>query len=356
MTDRSRLLNIFEKVKKGEDEEEVISPQPLLNMHANSRVLLVDGMNLFLRAFSAVNKFNLTGHHVGGLVGSLRSLGSLVKEFTPTKVIVVFDGEKGSVARKYLYRPYKANRDQKKIVNPKSFRSSDEEKSSKNLQITRLVDYLQTLPVQMMCFDNLEADDVIAYLAKYIPDNYEDSYTYIVSSDQDYLQLVNDRVLVYSPTKKELYNTKKVLSEYGVHPLNHNLFKALIGDTSDNLPGVSGIGEKNVLKLFSDLSRPEALGLDYIYETCEKKPTKSVLYDRVMYVKNTLQTMMQLVDLHSVNIHPNDAQEVQRIYNSKPPAFDRQGFIELYNMDKMGDTIPYVKNWVECFSALGRYK
>ena len=351
--DKSRLLGIFKNLQK---EKESGPVQPTLNLHANSRVLLIDGMNLFLRSFSAVNKHNLNGVHVGGLTGFLRSLGAMVKMHNPTKVIIAFDGEKGSQARKYLYRPYKANRDHKKISNPKVFNTWQDEKGSKNEQITRLVEYLRCLPVTMMIFDNLEADDVIAHLCKYIPEQYPDSFTYIVSSDQDYMQLVSDRVLLYSPTKQLMYDTERVLAEYSIHPLNLNVYKALVGDTSDNLPGVSGLGPKGVVKLFEGLKEPVAQGLDYIYSTCEQKPVKSVLYDRIAYVRKTVEIMYQIMDLHNPNIHPDDMEEIHRLYHVKPPILQKSQFMTLYHEDRLADTIPYTASWIDCFASLNRYK
>lgn len=352
MTDKSRLLSIFKNL----DKEESVEVHPTLNLHLNSRVLLIDGFNLFLRNFCAVNKHNLAGNHVGGLTGFLRSLGSLIKTHSPTRIVIAFDGEKGSQARKYLYRPYKANRDQKKITNPKVFKSHEEEKGSKNDQITRLVDYLRCLPVTMLMYDNLEADDVIAYLAKYIPQNHPDSVTYIVSSDQDYMQLVNDKVFLYSPTKQVSYNTERVLSEYGVHPLNLNVYKALVGDTSDNLPGVSGVGQKTVGKLFEGLKDPVAHGLEYIHTVCQEKPVKSVLYDRITYVRKTVEIMFEIMDLHNPNIHPDDIEDIERVYQQKVPTLKKSELMELYSEDLLGDSIPYVQNWLENFTPLSRYK
>jgi 5'-3' exonuclease len=356
MKDNTRILDIFKNLKqKGFQEDRTIEP-PTLNLNANSRILLVDGMNMFLRAFSVVNRVNISGNPVGGMTGFLRSLGAMIKLHNPTKVILAFDGERGSQARKYLYRPYKANRDNKKVINTKLYSSVEEEKGSKNDQITRLIDYLRCLPITMMIYDDLEADDIIAYLAKYIPETYPDSFTYIVSSDQDYMQLVNERVLVYSPTKKLMYDTHSVLSEYGIHPLNLNVYKALVGDNSDNLPGVSGVGDKTVAKLFEGLKEPETKGLEYIYETCEEKPVKSVLYDRILFVKKTVEIMYQIMDLHNPNIHPDNIEDIERLYHKKVPALDKATFMQLYVEDRLGDIIPYTNNWLECFKPLAFYK
>lgn len=353
MTDRSNLLNIFKDLDR---EISDLPVQPSLNLHLNSRILIIDAMNLFLRNFCALNHHNLAGRHVGGLTGFLKSLRAMINLHNPTRVILAFDGEKGSQSRKYLYRPYKANRSATKITNPKSFRTAEEEKGSKNDQITRLVDYLQTLPVTMMVADNLEADDIIAHLCTHIYNTYPDSYTYIVSSDQDYMQRVNDRVFLYSPIKQLLYTEARVLEEYKIHPLNHNVYKALVGDTSDNLPGVAGIGHKNVIKLFEGLKEPEMKGLEYVYSVCEEKPLNSVLYDRILYVKNTVETMFQIMDLHNPNIHSDDAEEIVRLYNTKPPTLDKSEFLELYAEDRLADNIPYTSRWLDAFAPLNRYK
>lgn len=353
MTNRSHLLDIFKDLEKDVSD---VPFQPSLNLHANSRILIIDSLNLFLRNFCALNHHNQAGHHVGGLTGFLKSLRAMINLHNPTKVILAFDGEKGSLSRKYLYRPYKSNRDQKKITNPRSFRTPEEEKGSKNDQITRLVDYLRALPVTMMVYDNLEADDVIAHLCTHIYKTYPDSYTYIVSSDQDYMQRVNDRIFLYSPIKQVLYTEDRVLAEYNIHPLNHNVYKALVGDTSDNLPGVSGVGHKNVTKLFEGLKDPEMKGLEYIYKVCEEKPTNSVLYDRILFTKNTVETMFQVMDLHNPNIHPDDARDIIDTYNLRSPTLDKSEFLELYAEDRLADNIPYTSKWLDSFAPLNRYK
>jgi 5'-3' exonuclease len=353
MTDRSHLLNIFKDLERDVSD---IPSQPSINLHTNSRVLIIDAMNLFLRNFCALNSHNLAGHHIGGLIGFLKSLRAMINMHNPTKVILAFDGEKGSQSRKYLYRPYKANRSASKITNPRSFRTAEEEKGSKNDQITRLVDYLRALPVTMVVCDNLEADDIIAHLCTHIYDTYPDSYTYIVSSDQDYMQRVNDRVFLYSPIKQILYTEARVLEEYKIHPLNHNVFKALVGDSSDNLPGVAGIGHKNVIKLFEGLKEPEMKGLEYIYQVCEEKPTNSVLYDRVLFTKNMVETMFQVMDLHNPNIHPDDIEYIENLYDVKAPTLNKSEFLELYTEDRMADNIPYTSKWLDAFAPLNRYK
>ena len=141
--------------------------QPL---HKNSKVLIVDSLNTFLRSFVAIHHINPAGNHVGGLGGFLKSVGAVIKQLEPTRVILVFDGVGGSTNKRYLYPEYKANRHITKISNWDAFDSQEEESEAITNQILRLVAYLKCLPVDLVAIDKIEADDVIGYLAKQFED------------------------------------------------------------------------------------------------------------------------------------------------------------------------------------------
>ena len=356
MAENTRLLDLFSKVSNKTITTAV--PTPSLNLHKNSRVLLVDMMNVFMRSFSATSTHNGYATHVGGIVGSLSSIASIVKLWRPTKVILCFDGEQGSRNRKYLYRGYKANRDTGKINNAKVFSSKQEEEGSKNDQITRLIDYLSCLPVTMIVSDYLEADDIISHLTRRITKVYKDSRVCIFSTDGDYLQLVNDRVTVYNPnpSKRKFYDEQEVLKDYNIHPVNFGLTKALCGDTSDNIPGVTGLGEPTAVKLFEGLNKPKKLLLEDIYQICKDKPRKSVLYDRILYVKNAIETYYQIVNLQDINISDREAEYVEKLFDGPIPHLDRAAFMEMWKDDRMFDAIPNVHTWLETFSGVGKYK
>lgn len=344
---KDRLLDIFSKIHK-EDKPN--------NFHYNSRVLIIDGMNTFLRSFAVVERMNLLGHHVGGLVGFLRSIGAAIKLLHPTRVIIVFDGEAGSANRKYLYSGYKSSRDNQRIVNFKSFTDKGEEDSAKYDQASRLVDYLEFLPVTCIALDRLEADDIIGHLTKQIYEGYTDSETYVMSSDKDFMQLVNDRVKVYSPSKKKIYHVDSVVEEFGVHPNNFLLFKTLIGDSSDDIPGVNGFGEKNTLKLFDFMADAEARSLEQLYEACENPKQKSVLYSRVLNTKKMVEIFYKIMNLKEPNISNSDLEEIGTQLYQKPKALRRFDFIKLYQHDRMGDVIPNIDTWLNLFSTLDSYK
>ncbi len=169
-----------------------------------SSILIIDGLNTFLRSFTMINHLNEDGHHIGGLTGFLKSIGYAIRMSDPTKVVVIFDGIGGSNARRNLYPEYKANRNSSRITNHNIFSSKDEESESINNQISRLVQYLQCLPVTVISIDGLEADDIIGYLANKFQAHNETQKVTIMSADKDFLQLVTDKVHCYSPTKKKV--------------------------------------------------------------------------------------------------------------------------------------------------------
>ena len=180
----------------------------------NSSILLVDGNNLFLRAWNANPAMDENGNHTGGLTGSLKSLGYAIKLLAPTRCVVIFDGVGGSYKRRQIFPEYKAHRKNKIRLNRAYEEMSDaptEEESCKR-QYIRFTQYLQVLPVNILSLDHQESDDVIAYLAL---DYFKSSNKiYIMSADRDFLQLCDGRVSVYSPTKKRIYGPAEVLADY----------------------------------------------------------------------------------------------------------------------------------------------
>jgi len=187
------LKNLFKNLKETKQE----------SLHRDSKVLLVDSLNTFLRSFVMIHHLNPQGNHIGGLTGYLKSIGHAVRLIEPTRVILVFDGHGGSTNRRYLYPEYKANRKITKISNWDAFDSQEEESESITNQIVRLISYLKCLPVDLLVIDKIEADDVIGYLAKELPEK-----VVIYSSDKDYLQLVSDKVSVYSQSKRNSIHKK----------------------------------------------------------------------------------------------------------------------------------------------------
>ena len=190
-----------------------------------------------------MNFVNEQGVHIGGLGGFIRSLNSLINQIKPTSVYVVFDGTGSSVNRKNLLPEYKSGRNLVRITNWDSFDSLEDEHDSKIDQIVRLIHYLKCLPVKTLSLDKVEADDIIAYLSDILPKTHN-SQVFIVSNDKDFVQLVDEKVILFRPGDKEYYTKNLVKEKFGVLAENFILYKTLLGDQSDKVAGVKGLGEK----------------------------------------------------------------------------------------------------------------
>ena len=247
----------------------------------NDHVLIVDSMNTFIRSFAMLQAINPQGHHTGGLVGFLRSLGFLARTIDPTRIICVFDGQASSVSRKNINPEYKATRNIKRITNWELFDDKDDEYASMTMQMHRLVEYLQCLPTTLISIDKVEADDTISYLAQKFAAN--GKKVTIVSSDKDFLQIVNDNIEVFSPIKKKTYQKKDILEEIGVLPENYLIMKALLGDNSDNLSGIKGLGPKTLIKEFAGLVTDPSFELGDIHKICEEKLQTKKIFAQILY-------------------------------------------------------------------------
>ena len=226
----------------------------------NDKVLIIDGLNTFIRSFAVSPVTNDDGIHVGGITGFLMSVGYAIKMLQPTRVIICFDGKGGSQRRRKLFPDYKANRMVRtKLNRTNAFGDKNSEDQNMKMQLGRLVQYLDHLPVQILAPENIEADDAIAYISKQL---LTESKIFIMSSDKDFIQLVDDRIAVWSPTKKKLYFKDDVLVDYKVPAHNYLLYRTLTGDKSDNIPGVRGAGLKTLQKRIPLLFEDTAIGLD----------------------------------------------------------------------------------------------
>ena len=341
------MKQLYKNILNNLHEESNLEP-----LHLNSRVLLVDSMNTFLRSFAMIPAINPQGNHVGGLVGFMKSLGYAIKLMRPTRVILVFDGQGNITNRRNTYADYKANREIKRITNYQVFSTLDEESESIATQMMRLLDYLKCLPVNISIIDKIEADDTIAYLSQKLKDD-----VIIYSADQDFLQLVNKRVTVYSPIKKKFYKPKDVFDQYGLWPQNFITMKCLMGDKSDNLPGVKGLGPKKLFKFFPELSEEKQFTLQEAYQKATDKVEEHGIYGNIHLFKQQLEINYELMCLNDIQLLEADKNELDDLINSSPFNFNKTKFLGMYEKDLLGRGIPNTEFWLsEVFSYLTNYK
>jgi len=340
---------IFKLLGDIQEDQEILTP----NRH--ERVLILDGLNLFFRNFAMMNMINPDGVHIGGLGGFFRSLGAMIKQTNPTSVYVVFDGVGSTVNRKNLLSEYKGTRNIQRITNWEIFDNIEEEHDSKIDQIVRIIQYLKLLPIKTTILDKVEADDVIAVLAEKLVEKYN-STCFIVSSDKDFLQLVTNKIIVYSPIEKVYYTPEAVEKKFGLLPSNFILYKTLLGDSSDNVRGIKGLGAKGIFKKFPELIT-QKLTLDDIFDICATKFKEHIIYSRIIQEKSRIEINYKVMDLSIPLIDDKGKKHVSDLIDDDLPDLNSEMFISLYNEDRLGGMIRNVDMWLkDIFSKFPIYK
>ena len=278
---------------------------------------------------------------MGGITGFLHSLGYAIRNVNPTKVIIIFDGKGGSQRRRKLYPEYKGNRKTRKNpLNSHLYKDLASEDKSMENQLKRLVEYLQVLPVQLFSIDNIEADDAIAYATQYLGQKHPNSEYYIMSTDQDFLQLVNEQVMVWSPTKKKFYNEKVVLEEFGIPAKNYIYAKVLMGDSGDNVPAIPGWGLKTIRKRMPILcDETEINSLEPIFNYTEKHLKEAKVYKTLLEQKEQAELNFQLMNLHGVVISGTTKETIRNLVDAPVNRLVKHKFIQMLVGDSLNAAI-----------------
>jgi DNA polymerase-1 len=308
----------------------------------NKNVLVIDSLNLFFRNFSVINTLNNKGDHIGGLGGFLKSLGYLIKQTDPSQIYLVFDGENSSLNRKNILPEYKSGRASIRINSKGIFDDKDEEIDSQINQISRLFQYLKVLPVKLLVLEKSEADDIIAYLSSVLTDN----KIYIVSNDKDFLQLIKPNITVFRPTEKIYYSPELVKQKFGVLVENFILYKTLLGDSSDKVIGVKGLGEKKLLSKFPQLTE-KVLSLDDIFSICEENIKEHIIYARILQDYKRIQQNYKLMDLSEPMIDHEGEEYINNIIDSRTPQFNSGIFNKLQEEDNLEKIIRNPLDWAK---------
>lgn len=320
----------------------------------NDHILVVDAMNMLIRSFSLLKAMNPSGAHIGGLVGFMRSLGYVTRIFDPTRVLIVWDGKGGSGNRQNIDPNYKAQRATSRITHWGLYDTKEEETEALINQLFRTQDYIECLPVHQLMLDKLEADDIIAWIAKKASVSSVKKCT-IVSSDKDFLQLVDDTVEVYAPIKKKTFTKNNIFEELKVLPENYNIVKSLLGDNSDNLQGVKGLGIKTIISEFPKLLT-EITDLDYVYKVAEEKLEGKKIFAKIIHNWDRVTTNFELMDLHVTALDDKEKQYVNDTISSNIPDLQSGAFLHLLDQDKIEGITKNTEAWLENFRGLTTVK
>ena len=337
-------MNKYQELFKKLREEKENGPSDV-----NDHIMVFDGLNTFIRAFGATPSVNEDGDHIGGITGFLFSIGKAIRDFRPSRCVIVFDGRGGSARRKKIYGDYKGNRANKTRLrrhDHQNFATIEDEQEAMRYQFSRLVSYLDNLPVTFLSIDGIEADDTIAYIAQMYQDTAKK--VTIVSTDRDFYQLISPTLQVWSPIKKKMYDTETLLEEFGVHPNNYVVYRTFTGDTSDNIPGVDGFGPKTILKTFPELADSQEFTLEDLQSKCNAKRLlkEGKSFQKVLDSYDIIEKNYQLMNIKLLNIPAQNSSTIRGIMQQSIPTLNKIEFQRLFMEDKMWTTMKNLPEWL----------
>ena len=251
------------------------------------RLFIIDGYATLYRSHYALIRNPLTntaGTPTSAVFGFANQVFQLIEDENPDYLVAAFDS-KGKNFRHELYTDYKANRS----AMPDEIQT----------QLPYLWELLDAMNIPILRVGGVEADDIIGTVAKMC--DKENLQCNIVSGDKDFMQLINDKTFLYAPQArkraKEVFNKKKVLEKWGVGPEHIIDLLGLMGDSSDNVPGVQGVGPKTAMKLIQDFG-----SIENIYEEIDNISNEKMREKLLNSKENALLSKQLVTILTDVNI------------------------------------------------------
>ena len=298
-----------------------------------SKVMFIDGLNMFIRSYIVNPTLDKHGNPIGGCIGFLKSLQKVCRKFNPQEIIVAWDGHEGSQRKRALNKEYKEGRGPIRFNRRLIELSPEEQVKNKAYQLIRLMEYLNELPIIQITIDYVEADDVIAYGARH--PFYRGWDKVIVSSDKDFFQLCDKRTSIYRPIQDKIITKQSILDEFKIHPNNFALARAIAGDPSDNLPGVSGVGLKTIAKRFPFLANEEESDCQKILTNCAMQAKRLKLHENIMGSADLVKNNYRIMQLYSPNIRPINRIFIDNTIMQFKPEFSRLNFTKMLFSDDL---------------------
>ncbi len=247
------------------------------------KIFIIDAVNYLFRSYYAIGPMtNKEGISTSALYGFIRSVKKLINDFSPKYMVCVFDGPDSRSSRQKFFSDYKMHR----------------KRAPEDLypQFEMAFDYCMLAGIPALCIPQVEADDTMASIAVWSKKkNFE---TYLCTSDKDLMQMVDDKTFVLNAHKNnEIFDEKKVEQMFGIEPKQMLDYLAIVGDKSDNIPGIEGFGPKTATTLLRQFNT-----LDEIFDNLENiasEKKKEILVKKKdeAYLSKKLATLHVNVDI-----------------------------------------------------------
>jgi len=311
------------------------------------RVLIIDALNMYFRAYIVDPSLSTNGQPIGGVKGFLKILQKLVRETKPDHIVIAWDGAGGSQKRKAVNKGYKEGRKPIRLNRDVRTPTENEELKNKVWQQTRLIEYLNEMPISQTMLPAVEADDVIAFVSRL--SSFADWQKVIVSSDKDFFQLCDDNTVVLRPIQKQVMNTKRLVEEYSIHPNNMALARAIAGDTSDNLPGINGVGLGTIKKRFPFFADEEFCTIDRLMDFCDEAESNLKAFSSILEGRAVVEQNYKLMQLYAPSLSPQGKSKVRFAIEDAEQLFNKTGVQGMMIEDGFGTF-----DWSSLFQCMRR--
>ena len=302
---------------------------------STKRLMVVDAMNAFIRAWIVDPSISQNGELIGGYKGFIKILQKLCREMRPDEVIIAWDGAGGSQKRRSVNKNYKGGRKPLRLNRNVKNLTDDEQLQNKVWQQMQLMEMLNCMPFIQIVSDGIEADDVISYVVQ--NHKYKGWQKIIVSSDKDFFQLCDNETILYRPIQKTFVNKPRIMEEFGIHPTNFAMARAIAGDGSDNLEGVRGVGLKTIAKKMQFFAKEEPVTLTELYEYCENDSTGLKAFSSILEAKDKIASNYKIMQLYAPSISIQTKNKIQYALDNFEAHFNKTEVMKMMKEDGFGE-------------------
>ena len=298
-------------------------------------IVVIDGMNLFVRYFAVNETMDANGNVIGGALGFIKAVNGIVETWNPSKVFIAWEKGGGSERRKRIFPEYKANRARSKVFEEltgnRSGRLHMDDAENRQYQQLLLVNLLKKTPIRQLYMREIEADDIIAYVVSQKFRSHP-AKKIIVSSDKDYYQLLDDpNTMIYDPATRGTVTKDDVMKKFGIEARNFCVARAFAGDSSDNIPGVDGVGLKTLVKRFPCLAEDRDIFIDEIVSMAKEEMgngSKIKVHGLILEAKDNVKRNWELMYLRGSNISGTQAQKLEWQVDNEERNADKFSFVK----------------------------
>ena len=295
-------------------------------MTTRGPVLLIDAYNIFAKNYIVNPSLSANGEPIGGATGFIKSLGVLADTHRPSEIIICWEGG-GAKRRRDLLPTYKAGRKPLRLNRSELYKKDLDSPENFLWQVQLAIRILEHLPIKQMYVDDCEADDLIGWFCRH---RFKDDERQIVicSADQDMHQLLRPGVIQYNA--KKTITHEDVVAKYGISPENFVTARAFIGDKSDRISGIKGVGFKTLARKFPQLGEDSFVSVDDILTECQLRNSnkKMKLYESIIAQPDVAKLNWKLMYLDISNLSAEHVKQLNYRYDNAQVGRNKFEFIK----------------------------